>query len=76
MILKVNYEIGEERGIIYLKDKKIITKADVKLIERYIEKKENKKGAKIINWKIIGRWSEKAVPVREEKGYDKRNDRK
>lgn len=75
MILKVNYEIGEDRGIIYFKDKKIITKADVKQIEKYIEKKEGKKGAKIINWKIIGRWSEKAVPVREENGYG-RNDKK
>ena len=67
MILKVNYEIGEERGIKYFKDKKIITKEDVKQIEKYIEKKEDKKGAKIINWKIIGRWSEKAVPVRKER---------
>lgn len=78
MILKVNYEIGEERGIIYFKDKKIITKEDVRQIEKYIEKKEEKKGAKIINWKIIGRWSEKAVPVREENRYgrkDKKSDR-
>ena len=78
MILKVNYEIGEDRGIIYFKDKKIITKADVRQIEKYIEKKEGKKGAKIINWKIIGRWSEKAVPVREERKYgrkDKKSDR-
>lgn len=75
MILKVNYEIGEDRGIIYFRDKKIITKADVKQIEKYIEKKEGKKGAKIINWKIIGRWSEKSVPVREENGYG-RNDKK
>lgn len=71
MILKVNYEIGEDRGIIYFKDKKIITKEDVRQIEKYIEKKEGKKGAKIINWKIIGRWSEKAVPVREERKYGK-----
>ena len=55
MILKVNYEIGEDRGIIYFRDKKIITKEDVRQIEKYIEKKEGKKGAKIINWKIIGR---------------------
>ena len=75
MILKVNYEIGEDRGIIYFKDKKIITKADVRQIEKYIEKKEGKKGAKIINWKIIGRWSEEAVPVKEENGYDKKSDR-
>lgn len=55
MILKVNYEIGEGRGIKYFKDKKIITKADIRQIEKYIEKKEGKKGVKIINWKKIGR---------------------
>lgn len=71
MILKVNYEIGEDRGIKYFRDKKIITKEDVRQIEKYIEKKEGKKGAKIINWKIIGRWNEKAVPVREERDYGK-----
>lgn len=46
MILKVNYEIGEDRGIIYFKDKKIITKADVRQIEKVYRKKGRQKRSK------------------------------